>query len=157
MPLRLDSGCLSNDAVDNCVLNAFTRLVLPLSTCPNTPTLIFNILNNNSLPIYGRGLNSREWIYVEDHCKGLFAIYKKGKCGESYNIGTNKNINNLNILKKYSNESFKLKLDELNICLYGSLISKWDGTSFLNIFESQSYDKKKLKNSKGKLEPLYKT
>lgn len=68
-----------------------------------------------------------------------------------------KNINNLNLLKKYSNESFKLKLDELNICLYGSLISEWDGTSFLNIFESQSYDKKKLKNSKGKLEPLYKT
>jgi dTDP-glucose 4,6-dehydratase len=63
------------------------------------PTLIFNILNNNSLPIYGRGLNSREWIYVEDHCKGLFAIYKKGKCGESYNIGTNKNINNLNLTK----------------------------------------------------------
>ncbi len=68
-----------------------------------------------------------------------------------------KNINNLNLLKKYSNESFKLKLDELNICLYGSLISEWDGTSFLNLFESQSYDKKKLKNSKGKLEPLYRT
>ena len=52
-----------------------------------------------------------------------------------------KNINNLNLLKKYSNESFKLKLDELNICLYGSLISEWDGTGFLNSFESQSSDK----------------
>ena len=68
-----------------------------------------------------------------------------------------KNINNLNLLKKYSNESFKLKLDELNICLYGSLISEWDGTGFLNSFESQSSDKKELKNTKGKLEPLYKT
>ena len=38
------------------------------------PTLIFNILNNKPLPIYGRGNNSREWIFVKDHCKGLLAI-----------------------------------------------------------------------------------
>jgi len=63
------------------------------------PTLIFNIINNNPLPIYGKGLNSREWIHVEDHCKGIFTIYKKGKNGESYNIGTGKNINNLNLTK----------------------------------------------------------
>ena len=63
------------------------------------PTLIFNILNNKPLPIYGKGLNSREWIYVEDHCKGLLTICKKGKSGESYNIGTGKNINNLNLTK----------------------------------------------------------
>ena len=63
------------------------------------PTLIFNMLNNNSLPIYGRGKNSREWIHVEDHCRGLFAIYKKGKSGESYNIGTGNNISNLNLTK----------------------------------------------------------
>lgn len=63
------------------------------------PTLIFNILNNRSLPIYGRGKNSREWIYVDDHCSGLFKIFKKGKIGESYNIGTGVNINNLNLTK----------------------------------------------------------
>ena len=63
------------------------------------PTLIFNILNNKPLPIYGRGKNSREWIYVEDHCSGLFSIYKKGNTGESYNIGTNVNVNNLNLTK----------------------------------------------------------
>ena len=63
------------------------------------PTLIFNILNNNPLPIYGKGLNSREWIYVNDHCRGLFAIYKRGKSGESYNIGTGENIDNLNLTK----------------------------------------------------------
>ena len=43
------------------------------------PTLIFNILNNSPLPIYGKGKNSREWIHVEDHCRGLFLIFKKGK------------------------------------------------------------------------------
>ena len=63
------------------------------------PTLIFNILNNKSLPIYGTGKNSREWIYVEDHCNGLFQIYKKGKIGESYNIGSGISINNLNLTK----------------------------------------------------------
>ena len=63
------------------------------------PTLIFNILNNNHLPIYGKGLNSREWIYVEDHCDALFKIYTKGKSGESYNIGTGININNLQLTK----------------------------------------------------------
>ena len=63
------------------------------------PTLIFNILNNSFLPIYGKGKNSREWIHVEDHCEGLFAIFKKGKSGESYNIGTGKNITNLNLTK----------------------------------------------------------
>ena len=63
------------------------------------PTLIFNILNNKPLPIYGRGINSREWIHVEDHCKGLLSILNKGKKGESYNIGTGININNLNLTK----------------------------------------------------------
>ena len=63
------------------------------------PTLIFNILKNLPLPIYGKGLNLREWIHVEDHCEGLFLIYKKGRNGESYNIGTNNNIRNLNLTK----------------------------------------------------------
>ena len=51
------------------------------------------------MPIYGKGLNTREWIHVEDHCEGLLKIYKKGKSGESYNIGTGININNLNLTK----------------------------------------------------------
>ena len=63
------------------------------------PTLLFNILNNKPLPIYGNGSNSREWIYVEDHCRGLLTIYKKGITGESYNIGTGVNISNLNLTK----------------------------------------------------------
>ena len=63
------------------------------------PTLIFNILNNKPLSIYGKGFNSREWIYVEDHCRGLFDIFRKGKSGQSYNIGTGFNITNLNLTK----------------------------------------------------------
>ena len=74
------------------------------------PTLIFNILNDKPLPIYGKGLNSREWIHVEDHCKGLFKIYKKGKKGESYNIGTGINVNNLNLTKILLNVVYKKKI-----------------------------------------------
>ena len=61
------------------------------------PKIIYNILNNKSLPIYGDGKNSREWIYVKDHCEALFKVYQKGRIGEFYNIGSNKNLNNLQI------------------------------------------------------------
>tara|TARA_Y100000590_G_scaffold179718_1_gene204859 strand:+ start:2941 stop:3954 length:1014 start_codon:yes stop_codon:yes gene_type:complete len=63
------------------------------------PKLIYNILNNHKLPIYGNGLNSREWIFVEDHCQGLLKVFLKGKIGEFYNIGSNKNLNNIQITK----------------------------------------------------------
>ena len=63
------------------------------------PKLIYNILNNRELPIYGNGKNSREWIYVMDHCEGLLKVFLKGKIGEFYNIGSNKNLNNLQITK----------------------------------------------------------
>ena len=63
------------------------------------PKLIYNILNNKSLPIYGNGKNSREWIYVQDHCEALIKVFQKGKIGEFYNIGSNKNLNNLEICK----------------------------------------------------------
>jgi len=74
------------------------------------PKLIFNILNNKSLPIYGDGTNSREWIYVKDHCEALFKVFLKGKKGEFYNIGSNKNLNNLQVtdyLLKNSKKLFK--------------------------------------------------
>ena len=64
------------------------------------PKLIYNILNKRSLPIYGKGHNSREWIHVDDHCEALLKIFYKGKVGESYNIGSNQNITNINLTKK---------------------------------------------------------
>ncbi len=63
------------------------------------PKLIYNIINNRELPIYGNGKNSREWIYVMDHCEGLLKVFLGGKKGEFYNIGSNKNLNNLQITK----------------------------------------------------------
>ena len=63
------------------------------------PKLIHNIISNKKLPIYGKGKNSREWIYVEDHCEALLKVFLKGKIGEFYNIGSNKNLINLEICK----------------------------------------------------------
>ncbi len=63
------------------------------------PKIITNVLSNKSIPVYAKGLNSREWIYVYDHCDALYQIYKKGKIGESYNVGSNFNLKNINIVK----------------------------------------------------------
>jgi dTDP-glucose 4,6-dehydratase len=64
------------------------------------PKMIFNIFNNKELPIYGKGKNSREWIHVKDHCEALFMLYLKGKSGESYNVGSGVNLNNIDLIKK---------------------------------------------------------
>jgi dTDP-glucose 4,6-dehydratase len=64
------------------------------------PKVISNIFNNKELPIYAKGENSREWIHVLDHCEALFALYLKGKSGESYNVGTGINLKNLDLVKK---------------------------------------------------------
>ncbi len=72
------------------------------------PKLIYNIFNNRPLPIYGKGTNSREWIYVKDHCEALIKVFLKGKIGEFYNIGSNKNLNNLEVTKELLKNSRKL-------------------------------------------------
>ena len=71
------------------------------------PKLIYNILYNKPLPIYGKGKNSREWIYVQDHCEALLKVFNDGKVGEFYNIGSNKNLNNLQVSKELINLSRK--------------------------------------------------
>ena len=79
------------------------------------PKLIYNILNNKSLPIYGNGKNSREWIYVKDHCEALIKVFQNGKIGEFYNIGSNKNLNNLEICKALIKVAKKNISTNLNI------------------------------------------
>jgi len=72
------------------------------------PKLIYNIINNKELPIYGKGINSREWIFVKDHCEALIKIFLKGKVGEFYNIGSNKNLNNLEVAREILISSNKI-------------------------------------------------
>ncbi len=75
------------------------------------PKLIYNVLNNKSLPIYGKGINSREWIYVDDHCEALIKVLQKGKIGNFYNIGSNLNLNNLKICRNL----IKIAKDKIKI------------------------------------------
>ena len=69
--------------------------------------MVYNIFTDKELPIYGNGTNSREWIYVQDHCEALIKIFEKGKIGNFYNIGSNKNQTNLEICEKLINISNK--------------------------------------------------
>jgi dTDP-glucose 4,6-dehydratase len=64
------------------------------------PRIIYNIINNKPIPIYGKGKNVREWIYVKDHCNALIKIAEKGIIGESYNIGSVTVLYNIGITKK---------------------------------------------------------
>ncbi len=74
------------------------------------PKMLSNIFNNKELPIYAKGKNSREWIYVEDHCEALLRLYLKGKDGESYNVGSGENLQNINLVKKIIKICKKMKI-----------------------------------------------
>ena len=64
------------------------------------PTIIYKIIKQKPVPIYGNGKNIREWIHVEDHCNALIKISEKGLLGENYNIGSGFELNNIEIVKK---------------------------------------------------------
>jgi dTDP-glucose 4,6-dehydratase len=83
------------------------------------PKMIYNIFNNFPLPIYGNGKNLREWIYVKDHCEALFEIFKKGKIGEFYNIGSGQDLNNKSIVK------YLLEISKKNILIGKKVMIKY--------------------------------
>ncbi len=63
------------------------------------PLVVTNAMENKSIPVYGQGLNVRDWIYVDDHCRGLDAVIEKGKAGEVYNIGGNSEQTNIGLVR----------------------------------------------------------
>ncbi len=63
------------------------------------PLMIINALEDRKLPVYGDGMNVRDWIHVEDHCRGIYSVYKSGKAGEVYNLGGNSEKPNIEIVK----------------------------------------------------------
>ena len=100
----------SKAASDHLVYSYYRTYKLPflVTNCSNNygpkqhpekliPKLIYNILNNLPLPLYGNGKNSREWLHVADHCTALHQVATKGKLGEFYNIGSGVNFSNLKI------------------------------------------------------------
>jgi len=64
------------------------------------PLFIHNIRSNKPLPVYGKGENVRDWLYVEDHAKAIDLIYHKGVAGETYNIGGNNEWQNIQLIRK---------------------------------------------------------
>ena len=110
-PYKPSSPYAASKASSDHLINSYIRTYnFPaiISNCSNNygpnqfpekliPKIIYNILNNKPLPIYGKGLNSREWIYVEDHCKALELLAKKGEIGQNYNIGSNVDLSNIKL------------------------------------------------------------
>ena len=78
------------------------------------PKVIFNIIQNKSIPLYGKGTNIREWIYVRDNCEALLKIFRRGKIGNNYNVGSGIRIKNLEIIKQILNIAKKNKLINKN-------------------------------------------
>jgi len=100
----------ASDHLINSYVNTYNLKAVITNCCNNygprqnpekfIPKIISCILNKKKIPVYGKGINSREWIYVEDHCKALHRVYLKGRIGETYNIGSNLNIRNIDLVKK---------------------------------------------------------
>jgi len=84
------------------------------------PLIINNLLNKKEIPIYGDGLNVRDWIYVKDHCSAIDKIIKRGRVGEVYNIGGDSERTNLEIVRgiiKYVHDNFDLSVSD-NLITY---------------------------------------
>jgi dTDP-glucose 4,6-dehydratase len=86
------------------------------------PLIITNCLEHKSLPVYGKGDNIRDWIYVDDHCRGINEVLNKGKIGQTYNLGGNQERKNIDIVKSICLIMDKL-LPSQKINSYISLIS----------------------------------
>ena len=76
------------------------------------PKVIFNIINKKPIPLYGKGTNIREWIYVKDNCEALIKIFNKGKIGQNYNIGTGIRVKNIEIIKLILKIAKKNNIDQ---------------------------------------------
>lgn len=113
-PLQPTSPYASSKASsDLLVLSYYKTYGLPvtISRCSNNygthqypekliPLMIQKALHDEPLPVYGDGLNVRDWIHVLDHCRGIDAILQKGMLGEAYNIGANEEVANIDLVKR---------------------------------------------------------
>lgn len=112
-PLHTSSPYSASKASADLLCNAYNRtygLPITISRCSNNygpyqfpekliPLMIANALENKALPVYGKGLNVRDWLYVEDHCAAIDLILQNGKVGQVYNIGGHNEMRNIDIVK----------------------------------------------------------
>lgn len=112
-PIHTSSPYSASKASADLLVLAYHRtygLPISISRCSNNygpfhfpekliPLMIVNALNYKPLPVYGDGINVRDWLYVEDHCKAIDLIIHKGRVGEVYNIGGHNEMRNIDIVK----------------------------------------------------------
>ena len=112
-PIHTSSPYSSSKAAADLLAMAYHRtygLPVSLSRCSNNygpyqfpekliPLMIANCLSDKPLPVYGKGLNVRDWLYVEDHCKAVDLVMRKGKEGAVYNIGGHNEMRNIDIVR----------------------------------------------------------
>ena len=113
-PLHTSSPYSTSKASADLLVLAYHRtygLPVTVSRCSNNygpyqfpekliPLMISKASNDEKLPVYGEGLNVRDWLYVKDHCYGILAVIEKGRVGEVYNLGGHNERNNLYIVKR---------------------------------------------------------
>ena len=112
-PIHTSSPYSSSKAGADLLVLAYHRtygLPVTISRCSNNygpyhfpekliPLMIANALNDKPLPVYGKGENVRDWLYVEDHCRAIDLIIHKGRVGEVYNVGGHNEMKNIDIVK----------------------------------------------------------
>lgn len=112
-PLHTSSPYSASKAAADLLVQAYHRtfgIPVTISRCSNNygpyhfpekliPLIIANCLNEKSLPVYGKGENVRDWLYVEDHCRAIDLIIHDGRVGEVYNIGGHNERTNLQVVK----------------------------------------------------------
>lgn len=112
-PLHTSSPYAASKASADLLVLAYHRtfgLPVTISRCSNNygpyqfpekliPLMIYNTAHNKPLPIYGDGLNVRDWLYVKDHCYGILSVIEKGRVGEIYNLGGHNEKTNIDIVK----------------------------------------------------------
>lgn len=113
MPLKASSPYSASKASADLLVLAYHRtfgLPVSISRCSNNygpyqfpekmiPLMINNALHDKSLPVYGDGMNVRDWLYVEDHCHAIDLVMRQGREGEVYNIGGHNEMHNIDIVK----------------------------------------------------------
>ncbi len=112
-PLHTSSPYSSSKAGADLLVMAYHRtygLPVTISRCSNNygpyqfpekliPLMISKALRNEPLPVYGDGMNVRDWLYVEDHCRAIDLILEKGRVGEVYNVGGHNEMHNIDVVK----------------------------------------------------------
>ena len=112
-PIRTSSPYSASKASADLLVLAYYRtygLPVSISRCSNNygpyhfpekliPLMIINALHDEKLPVYGEGLNVRDWLYVEDHCRAIDLVIRNGRVGEVYNIGGHNEMRNIDIVR----------------------------------------------------------